>query len=127
MDQNIKILFAIILFVHGIGHLIGTSFLSESFNLQGFGNKSWILSDQLGLEKIYSQLIALLWLVVTIGFLIATYGFWTNQEWWKPLTGVLVVVSIGLFVLWWTAFPGLFPFQANIGNVLIILGLLWLN
>jgi hypothetical protein len=127
MDQNIKILFAIILFVHGIGHLIGTSFLSESFNLQGFGNNSWILSDQLGLDKIYSQLVAVLWLVVTIGFLVATYGFWTDQEWWKPLSGVLVIVSIGLFVFWITAFPILLPFQANIGNVLIILGLLWLN
>ena len=69
MDQNIKILFAIVIAIHGIGHLIGITFLSESINFQGFKNDSWLLTEQLGLNKILTQVLALLWLIVAVGLM----------------------------------------------------------
>jgi hypothetical protein len=65
----------------------------------------------------------MLWLVATVGFIAAAWGFWSNLLWWRPLSWTMVALSIGLFVLWWNAFTVNLPIQANIGNIIVIAGL----
>jgi len=70
-----------------------------------------------------------LWLVATVGFVASAWGFWSDLAWWRPLAWAMVALSVLLFILWWKSFytkGGNIPIQANIGNIVVIAGLLWL-
>lgn len=123
---SLNFIYTIILLVHGIGHLLGViSIVGRFIKSPKFTFKSWLLSDRLGLSEAIVRALGMLWLVTTVGFIATAWGFWSNLQWWRPLSWAMVLLSIGLFVLWWNAFTVNLPIQANIGNVIVIAGLLW--
>ena len=126
MNVDWELLYAIALVVHGLGHLLVAIHISELYTLPNCTTKSWLLSDRLGLKKSSVQIFVVLWFIVTIGFIIGGWGFWADLNWWRPLAGVLILFSVLLFILWWNAFPPNIPIQANIGNLVVIAGLIWL-
>ncbi|MHA2062603.1 MAG: hypothetical protein ACW963_09990 [Candidatus Sifarchaeia archaeon] len=121
---NLHLIYTIVLLVHGIGHLIGViSIVGGLIKSPKFTSNSWLLSDRLGLSEAVVRALGMLWLVAIVGFIAATWGFWFNLVWWRPLSWTMVALSIGLFVLWWNAFTVNLPIQANIGNIIVIAGL----
>jgi len=127
MEISLRLIYAIVLFVHGIGYVVGViSIVGGLIKQPKYISNSWLLSDRLGLSEIVVRALGLLWLVATVGFVAAAWGFWSDLGWWRPVTWVMVVFSIGLSVLWWNAFPVNIPIQANVGNIIIIIGLFWL-
>ena len=128
MEINLHLIFTIVLLVHGVGHLLGViSIVGGLIKSSGFTTTSWVLTDRLGLSETIVRALGMLWLVATTGFIAAAWGFWSDMEWWRSLTWVMVVLSVGLLVLWWNAFTINIPIQANIGNIVVIVGLLWLT
>ncbi len=126
MEIDMRLIFTIILLVHGIGHMLGViSIVGGLIKYPDFTHTSWLFSDRLGLNETIVRALGMLWLVVTAGFVAAAWGYWSDLAWWRPLTWVMVLLSVGLFVLWWNAFTSNIPIQANVGNIVIIAGLLW--
>ncbi|MHA2296138.1 MAG: hypothetical protein ACXAEU_25175 [Candidatus Hodarchaeales archaeon] len=126
MEIDMRLLFTIAVILHAIGHLGMSVHFTGLFEFSGFTNDSWLLVKQLKLSETIVRVLALLWILVGVGFLITAGGFWFDQDWWRPLAGIMTVLSIGLFVIWWNAFPMTVPIQANLGNVIAIAGFLWL-
>ena len=128
MAIDMRLIYTIVLLVHGLGHLLGViSIVGGLIKSPGFTKTSWILSDRLGLSETIVRALGMLWLVVTVGFVASAWGFWSNLAWWRPLAWLMVVFSVLLFILWWKSFSANIPIQANIGNLIVIVGLLWLT
>ena len=116
-EMNIRLILAIAIAVHGIGHILGVltipmGMLKES----GFTQSSW-LTDRLGLNTTMVRGLGLLWLVATVLFPLAAYGYFYDLAWWQTTVKISVALSVALFLGWWDAFPANIPIQANLGNV----------
>lgn len=128
MENYIHLIFTIVLLVHGLGHLLGViSIVGGLIKSSGFTTTSWILSDRFGLSETIVRALGVLWLVPTVGFVASAWGFWSDLAWWRPLAWVMVALSVVLLILWWKSFTTNIPIQANIGNIVVIVGLLWLT
>jgi len=128
MAIDMNLIYTIVLLVHGLGHLLGViSIVGGLIKSPGFTTTSWVLTDRLGLSETIVRALGVLWLVVTVGFVASAWGFWSDLAWWRPLAWVMVVFSVVLFILWWKSFSANIPIQANIGNIVVIVGLLWLT
>jgi len=123
-EMNIRLIIAIIIAVHGIGHLLGVitipmGMLGET----GFKQGSWLLSDRLGLNTSTIRALGILWLIAAVAFSAAAYGYFYDLAWWETLVKASAILSVALFVVWWDAFPANVPIQANLGNVAAIIAL----
>jgi len=124
---SLNFIYTIVLLVHGIGHLLGViSIVGRFIKSPKFTSNSWLLSDRLRLSEEIVRALGMFWIVATVGFIAAAWGFWSGLFWWRSLAWIMVVLSIVLFVLWWNAFTVNLPIQANIGNIIVIAGLLFL-
>ena len=129
--STLRILIAIVLIAHGIGHVLGVMpplgvRLSETHSAH-----SWLFSRLLGDigARVIGGLIWLLVLVAYIGAGLGLLGWLVPQAWWQPLAfGGAALSLVGLF-LFWNAFPT--PFPNNVAiiavNVAVLLSLLWLR
>ena len=122
---DLNLIYAIAVGFHGAGHLIGI-FLLGPIQTKEFTQESWILQGKLGLSENVTRGLALLWIVATAGFLGVATGFWSGIPWWRVLGWIMVPLSVLLFILWAKSFPTNIPIQAQIGNVVTVLGLLFL-
>ncbi len=121
-----RLIFTVVLAVHGIGHLLGViSIVGGLIKSPDYTSNSWLLTDRFGLSETLVRALGLLWIVPTMGFITAAFGYWSDLEWWRSITWVMVAISLGVIVVWWNAFTSNIPIQANIGNVVAIVGLLW--
>ncbi len=126
MVIDLKLVFAIVIAVHGIGHSLGVMTIPLGvIKGNGFSSNSWLLSDRLGLPDGVVKAVGYLWLVVAIGFIAASLGYWQSLDWWRQVAWASLALSLGLFVVWWNAFPSNIPIQANLGNVATLVALLW--
>jgi hypothetical protein len=122
-----KIIIALILFAHGIGHIMGPLrvFNLATINPQWQGD-SWLLG---GLGVGATNVIGVvLWLSALVGFsaLAAVVLGWLPAEWWAPLAVFSSVASLAGVLL----FPLAFPTFSTIGAVavdLIVLASVVLN
>ncbi|MFX0199775.1 MAG: hypothetical protein ACFFCW_26940 [Candidatus Hodarchaeota archaeon] len=128
MAIDMHLIYTIVLLVHGLGHLLGViSIVGGLIKSPGFTTTSWVLTNRLGLSETIVRALGVLWLVPTVGFVASALGFWSDLDWWRPLTWVMVAFSVVLLTLWWKSFTANIPIQANIGNIVVIVGLLWLT
>ena len=124
--MNTKLIMALIIAFHGLGHIMGPLVTFGVLKTEGFGGASWLLSDRLNLNQTTQKALSLLWIVALIGFAATAYGLWFGLGWWRMLAWVNVALSVLVIGAWWTSFPGNIPLQANLGNVAIVAGmLLW--
>ena len=123
----IKIVLALILFAHGIGHVMGPLkvFNLATINPQWQGD-SWLLG---GLGVGVTNVVGVvLWLSAFVGFsaLAAVVLGWLPAEWWSPLAVFSSVASLAGVLL----FPLAFPTFSTIGAVavdLVVLASVVLN
>jgi hypothetical protein len=123
----LKIIIALVLLSHGIGHSMGLLqvFKIATVSPQWKGD-SWLLTGSTGLAV--SQIAAvLLWTLAIIGFaaLAAVVVGWLPEAWWVPLAiGASAASLAGLFL-----FPVAFPLFSTIGafaaNVAVLMAALW--
>ena len=128
MELNWNLIFVIIIIIHAIGHffpgfvhtfeLIKLSFLPS--------NDSWLLNNQLSMEKSTTKLLSILFLVLSIGFFAIAGLFWMDPQnnLWKFISIPLVLISLFLFIAWWSSFTINIPIGAMIGNIILIYGII---
>ena len=125
--MNMKLIMAVIIAFHGLGHIMGPLVTFGVLNTEGFSRTSWLLTDRLHLSQGAQQALSLLWIVALIGFGATAYGLWFGLSWWRMLAWVNVALSVLVIGAWWTSFPGNIPLQANLGNAAIVAGMLLLK
>lgn len=115
----LRYLIAIVLFAHGVGHLL---FVANSWGYWrgGEGGRSWLFSGVLGAGQAVEGILGLLWLVPLIGFVTVTWGYFTQQGWWPQLALASAVVSLVMIVLWWGSLVSGSAFFALVVDIVVI-------
>ena len=110
----LRIIIALILLAHGIGHVMG--FMGAWTTIpSGLSGGHWLLSSNVMLDSALGRAFGLLWLVALIATVGAALGLLFQQEWWPLLavaSAVLSLVAIGPWL-------NLMPLGSAIGAVLV--------
>ena len=130
-STTLRLIIAAILFVHGIGHVLGIMAALNLSNLEGWSSRSWLLTGLIGetASRVISFLLFLAALVGFVGAGLALMGWLLPHEWWRPLSVVSAAISLVALGLFWNAFPSLFPNKigAIAVDIAVLVGLLWLE
>lgn len=119
MSTWLRLVLAVLVGAHGIGHILFLMPLISSTNW-GQSAQSWLLGDG-GLAK---GLGALIWLAALVGFLAAVFGIFRETGWWQTAAIVSAAVSTVGLILFWTR-PATSPaISALIFNLIILVSLL---
>jgi len=115
----IRLLIAIVLFAHGVGHLL---FVTNSWGYWrgGKAGRSWLFSGLLGAGQVVEGIFGLLWLVPLVGFVAVSWGYFTQQGWWPQLALASAVVSLVMIVLWWGSLVTGSAFFALVVDIVVI-------
>lgn len=129
--MTLRIIIAGLLFVHGIGHVMGILPALQMADVKGWNSHSWLLTPILG-ETVSRILSIVLFGAAIVGFVasaLALLGWLVPHDWWRTLAIVFAVVSILTIVLYWNAFVAFFPNKVGaLGvDIAILVCLLWLN
>jgi hypothetical protein len=113
----IRIVVVLVIAAHGIGHIMGVM-SPLGIEIQGGSGDSWAIS-RFG-SGLATAVEVVLFLIPTIGFIIAAVGLWTGAEWFRTaavISAVVSLVAIGLY-------PAQLPTFSMIGAVAVDVGLL---
>jgi hypothetical protein len=129
MMSVVRIVIAIILAGHGIGHIMGfietwTSW--QPFSEPSFNDSPWIFSDGLFIKSAVGKIFGLFWLAAMLGFFAAAIGLIANQSWWSTAAVIASILSMLAVVPWWNTFtPGIMSKKsAGVLDVFILVALL---
>jgi hypothetical protein len=126
----VKIVVAVVLFAHGIGHVLGPLQVAKVAQVNPtWAGDSWLLTGVAG--QMASNVVGLvLWVAAVVGFVAsaAVVMGWLPASWWVPLAVGSSVVSLVAIAL----FPAAFPLTSTIGAVIVdiavlvaVVGLKW--
>ena len=121
MSKTIIIIASIVLVLHGLIHLMGTTVYMKLTTIEGFAYKTTLLGGRWDLGEGGIQVFGALWALAAIGFVVAAVALLAGWGWWQP-----VLVGVTLFSLVLTALDWSNAFAGAIINI-IILAVLWLG
>ena len=92
----IRILFVIILFIHGLIHLLGFVKEWQLAKVEQLTGKTLIpLSGSL------SKIVGAFWLLICILFVVSASVYLVKKEWWWMMAAAVLIVSQILIILYW--------------------------
>ncbi|HEY7343106.1 MAG TPA: hypothetical protein VH591_19695 [Ktedonobacterales bacterium] len=95
---------AIILLVHGIGHIM--PFMAAwTSQKAGFSSAPWIFSGGMTVGSPVGQAFGLLGLVALLGFVAGAIGLVTQQPWWPMATVAAAAISLVTILPWVSSWP----------------------
>ena len=130
-DSSLRVLLAIVLMFHGIGHGLGI-LSTMGVKLTGTQSSSSAILGKFIDDKPVKIIAFCLWAVVLICFVIAGLGILgidlPKME-WQPIAIFASLLSLLGLVLYWNAFPLLFPHKmgAIAVDVGVLICLIWLK
>ena len=119
MPRTLVVILALILGIHGLIHLIGTSVYLQLVDVDGFSYKTTLLGGRVDLGDGGIRIFGALWILPAIGFVAAALGLLEGWSWWSVALLATTLVSTILTVLDWNV--------AVMGAIVdfAILGALW--
>ena len=127
-NSLIRILIAVVLIAHGIGHTSGLFPVFGWAKSEVWTGRSWVLDPVLG-ESLSRWLGVLIWLLATLGFISAglgLLGYIVPQSSWRVLALASSVISLVGILLYWNGFPNLgSKASALVVDVATLIALLW--
>ena len=128
---TLRFIIALVLFIHGIGHIMGVMPILGLSTMETWNARSWLLTDLLG-NTITRIIGFILFVAALIGFVGAALGLmdWlVPHEWWRSLATVSSVISLVAIGLFWNAFVSFFPNKigAIVVDAAVLVGLLIAN
>lgn len=106
-----KWLFAVIVFMHGLIHLMGGVNELGLAKIEELSDKTLFL-----IPSNMQTILGVFWFITVAMFLITVVGLVTNKQWWKTIAFGAVIISQVLILIWWPAAK-----WGTIPNVLILL------
>jgi len=100
----LKVLFAILLIMHGLAHMTGPRGFWSSGS-QAFAEKAWLFSKGVTPHSAVGWAFGLVWLVAVAGFVGAGLGLLFGQDWWPTLAVAAAVVSLVAIIPWVRVVP----------------------
>jgi hypothetical protein len=120
MTRILLILGSIVLILHGVVHLMGTTVYLKLGNVEGLPYKTSLLGGRWEIGAVGIGLFGVLWGIVALGFIVSAVAMLTGWEWWQPaLIGVTIASLLLTLFDWSSAYAG------AILNTLILIAL-WL-
>jgi hypothetical protein len=95
----VRIIFALALAMHGLGHLLFVGNTRGYWKTGGTGHARLI--GAIGAGQAIEQVAGLLMLLPVAGFLAVTWGYVADQGWWVPLALASAAISAALVLLFW--------------------------
>ncbi len=121
MPKAANVAFALLLIVHGLVHLMGTTVYVKLGSIEGLPYKTTLLDGRWELGERGMRLFGALWVLPGLGFVLGGATLLVGQAMWVPLVMVMSLVSLVMTVLdFRVAFAGV------ILNV-VILAVVWLG
>jgi hypothetical protein len=88
-----------IIFMHGLVHLFYFLSYWQICNFDEFPYKTTVLFGRIDLGSVGIRIFGVLFLVATIGFVIAAIGMALDTTWWRTLMAVMALLSMALTLL----------------------------
>ena len=113
----IKVVIAVVLLAHGIGHSLGLLQMMKVATVNpAWRGDSWVLTGAVG-ESATQLVGATLWILAILGFaaLAAIVVGWLPEAWFTPLAVGSAIVSLAGVAL----FPVAFPMTSTVGAVVV--------
>jgi hypothetical protein len=121
MKSILMVPISLILAVHGLIHLMGSTAYLKLGVLQGLPYKTTVFGGRIDLGEIGIAVFGALWAVAALGFISSVAGMLTNQTWWRAVLLGMTLLSLVL-----TALDSSAAFIGVIVNI-VILAVLWLE
>jgi len=109
--STLRLLIAIVLIIHGVGHVWGVMSASGLTLTKSHSAHSWFLTRLIG-STTTSVIAFLIFLLALIGFIagsLSLMGWIVPHPVWQQLLVWSSIISIVGLVLFWHAFPFVFP------------------
>jgi hypothetical protein len=94
---------ALILFAHGLIHLIGVAVYWQLAVVNEIPYKTTLLGGRWEIGDSGMRVFGLLWFLGTIGFVVAAAGMVFRTTWWQPVLLVTTLFSLVITILDWDA------------------------
>jgi hypothetical protein len=126
----IRIVIAIILFGHAIGHVVGFlgSWTKSQLGLPdfAFNNSPWVLPGEVVMQSSVGKVFGIFWLLSMGGFSVAAIGLLAKQSWWPPIAIIASFLSLAAVIPWWNSItPGIMSKEsAVLVDILVLIALL---
>ena len=93
---------AFFVFTHGLVHLIGVVVYWQLAEVEEFPPyKNSLLNGRWKIGDIGMRIYGLLWLIATLGFVVAAVGMVIQQDWWIPMLFGTSIFSLVVNALDW--------------------------
>lgn len=129
MMTILRIIVAIILLGHGIGHVVG--FLGSWTKLRifpeyPFNESPWILPGDIFIQSAVGKVFGIFWLISMGAFFAAAIGLIMEQSWWTTIAVIASFLSLLAVIPWWNTFtPGIMSkWSAVLVDIIVIAALL---
>jgi hypothetical protein len=120
MTRILLILGSIVLILHGVVHLMGTTVYLKLGNVEGLPYKTSLLGGRWDVGSTGIGLFGVLWGIVALGFIASAVAMLMGWEWWQPALIVVTVASLLLTLFDWSS-----AYAGAILNTLILIAF-WL-
>lgn len=108
-----------IVITHGLVHLMGFVAYWPLAEVAGLPYKTSLLGGRWEIGEISMRYFSALWLAVAAGLLASTIGLALKQEWWLPMMGMAILLSLVICILDWR-----YAWRGAILSLLILVPLL---
>ncbi|MBI5034296.1 MAG: ABC transporter permease [Chloroflexi bacterium] len=115
MSTIIRIIAAVVLFFHGLIHLMGTVVYMKLGTLEQFAYKTTILNGRVDLGESGIYIFGVLWALAAIGFVVTAAGLIAKWKWNPSL-----LVGVSIFSLLLTALDYKIAFTGVLVNIVIL-------
>lgn len=99
MSDMVRYAIGAIVVLHGLIHLMGFAAYLKLAKIEALPYKTTLLDGHWRVGDQGMRVMGVLWLVATVGFLIATGGLALDSAWWPAMMLCVAVLSFGLTVL----------------------------
>lgn len=127
----LRFIIAIVLFIHGIGHVMVFLPAFGISSTETWHARSWLLTSFIG-DSASRVILVILFGAALVGFVgaaLALMGWLVPHDIWRTLSIVSAVISLVAVLLYWNAFVSLFPNKigALAVDIAVLVCLLFLN
>ena len=112
-----RILFGILVVLHGLVHLLYWGQSARYFELQpglAWPDGSWAFSRLLG-EETTRQLVGILLVLTAVGFVTGGAGLFARQAWWRAVLIGVAACSTAVYLLAWDGSVQNLPDKGAVG------------
>jgi hypothetical protein len=97
----ITIIASVILFLHGLIHLMGAASYLKLAEIEHLPYKTTVFGERWDLGSIGTSVFGILWAVAAIAFVLTAIALFSNWSWWRSALLGITLISLILTSLDW--------------------------